>query len=145
MRKGLKRKTHQNLSSLICVEFCPYLGSNHRHHDLKASALRPRPNSLQHINILYVFVQETIESFWENCHKDVIWTLIAIVYSFSSDPEGVQKNYQRVLKFLPQIFGSETSDRINNFFIGPLAPKISEYTMEIRIRKMLVQRSLKVN
>ncbi len=38
MRKGLKRKTYQNLPSLICVEFCPYLGSNHRHHDLKESA-----------------------------------------------------------------------------------------------------------
>jgi hypothetical protein len=46
MRKGLKRKTYQNLPSLICVEFCPYLGSNHRHHDLEESALRPRPNSL---------------------------------------------------------------------------------------------------
>ncbi len=51
MRKGLKRKTYQNLPSLICVEFCPYLGSNHRHHDLKESALRPRPNSL-HVGIL---------------------------------------------------------------------------------------------
>jgi hypothetical protein len=35
MRKGLKRNTYQNLSSLICVEFCPYEESNHRHHDLK--------------------------------------------------------------------------------------------------------------
>ncbi len=36
---------------------------------------------------------------------------------------GVQKNYQRALKFLPQIFGSETSDRVDNFLIGPLASK----------------------
>ncbi len=39
MRKGLKRKTYQNLPSLTCVEICPYEGSNHRrHHDLKECA-----------------------------------------------------------------------------------------------------------
>jgi hypothetical protein len=36
------------------------------------------------------------------------------------------KNYQLVLKFLPQIFGSETSDRVDNFLNGPLASKKSE-------------------
>ncbi len=35
-----------------------------------------------------------------------------IVYSFSSDPEGEWKNCQRVLKFLPLIFGSETSKQV---------------------------------
>jgi hypothetical protein len=35
-----------------------------------------------------------------------------IVYSFSSDPEGEWKNCQRVLKFLPLIFGSETSKQM---------------------------------
>ncbi len=35
---------------------------------------------------------------------------VYVVYSFSSDPEGEWKNYQRVLKFLPLIFGSETSE-----------------------------------
>ncbi len=48
------------------------------------------------------------------------------VYSFSSNPEGVQKNYQRALKLLSQIFGSETSDRVDNFFVGPLALKKCE-------------------
>jgi hypothetical protein len=49
-----------------------------------------------------------------------------IVNSFSSDSEGEWKNFQRVLKFLSQIFASETSDRVDNFFIGPLASKKSE-------------------
>jgi hypothetical protein len=35
-----------------------------------------------------------------------------IVYSFSSNPEGEWKNCQRVLKFLPLIFGSETSKQV---------------------------------
>jgi hypothetical protein len=35
-----------------------------------------------------------------------------IVYFFSSDPEGEWKNSQRVLKFLPLIFGSETSKQV---------------------------------
>jgi hypothetical protein len=46
-----------------------------------------------------------------------------IVYSFSSDPEGALKNCQRVLKFLSQIFGSDTSKRVDNFPIDPLASK----------------------
>ncbi len=33
-------------------------------------------------------------------------------YSFSSNPEGEWKNCQRVLKFLPLIFGSETSKQV---------------------------------
>jgi hypothetical protein len=36
----------------------------------------------------------------------------SIVYSFSSDPEGEWKNCQRVLKFLPLIFGSEMSKQV---------------------------------
>jgi hypothetical protein len=35
-----------------------------------------------------------------------------IVYSFSSDPEGERKSFQRVLKFLSLIFGSETSKQV---------------------------------
>ncbi len=46
-----------------------------------------------------------------------------MVYSFSSDPEGEWKNYQRILKFLPQTFGSETSNHVDNFFIAPLVSK----------------------
>jgi hypothetical protein len=54
MRKGLKRKTHQNLPSLICVEFCPYKGSNHRHHDLK-QRVWSRSTQFGHIAELYKF------------------------------------------------------------------------------------------
>ncbi len=39
-------------------------------------------------------------------------TMSAIVYSFSSNPEGEWKNCQRVLKFLPLIFGSEASKQV---------------------------------
>jgi hypothetical protein len=46
-----------------------------------------------------------------------------VVSSFSFDSEGEWKNFQRVLKFLSQIFGSETSYRVDNFFIGSLAAK----------------------
>ncbi len=103
MRKGLKRKTYQNLPSLICVEFCPYLGLNHRHHDLKESALRPRPTrcmryikwggnfpmskSFDHIFLLYSTRLE-IKKFlaaWQKSYLKMVNKVIFLIFTIISN------------------------------------------------------------
>jgi hypothetical protein len=67
-----------------------------------------RINNVYHIvnKVENVCVFQYIFNLIDNVEYVVYALYSSIVYSVRSDPEGVKKNYQRVLNFLPQISGS---------------------------------------